>query len=429
MSSAIRDPLHGILNWRHGGGQSLQPPTVPGDRNRQPFEWRSSIGADESCTLVKQGNGLYAAKSPNGKSWLSRQPDGSLQERATSDASQPGPWECGQYDPSTHAWTPPHGGAFTVEGDQPANGGNGGSNGPSGPERGFLHTDGHKIRTEAGEEWGFFGYTMHTLPTSAKNGDDLSAILADPIVLGYNVIVTIGTHLSQWKKDNGFYLDPFAPGYQEALTLMFDTCALKGLRVAHAALADCQGLNQQQIQHIWDLNVDVARGRWNVLLRVGNEDLANGYDCGTLNRPSNMGGVLCSRGSRGIDTPPHPSAWDFIEWEGRRDPMHKALDDSGSGVLELLAGYDGTHGHVGPFSCPVIHIEPPFFHDTNPDMYGDGRWTSPADALTLGAGISLYAPGGAFGCSNGLVCRPIGNGVARECGEQFIRGLRAGFVR
>ena len=321
MSSAIRDPQHGILNWRYGGGQGLNPPTNPSDHNRQPFEWRSAVGPDESCTLVKQGNGLYAAKSPNGKSWLSRQPDGSLQERATSDPSQPGPWESGPYDPSTRAWTPPHGGPFIVEGDQPANGG-GGNGGPSGPEHGFLHTDGHKIRTEDGGEWLCAGYTMHTLPTSAKNGDDLSAILADPIALGYNTIVTIGTHLSQWKKDNGFYLDPFAPGYQDALALLFDTCAMKGVRVAHGALADCQGLSQSQILHIWHMNIDVARGRWNVLLRGGNEDKANGWDCDLLDRPTNMGGVLCSKGSRGIDTPPSNQYWDFIEWEGRRDPLH-----------------------------------------------------------------------------------------------------------
>jgi hypothetical protein len=80
------------LNWRWGGGQSLQPPTNPADPNRAPFEFgRTVAGQDETCELVALGGGEYAVRAPNGRSWLSVQPDGSLEERDAS--TPPGAWE------------------------------------------------------------------------------------------------------------------------------------------------------------------------------------------------------------------------------------------------------------------------------------------------------------------------------------------------
>src|SRR5258708_2757288 len=206
---------------------------------------------------------------------------------------------------------------------------------------------------------------------------------------------------------------------------MYDACAAKGLRVASAVLADVQGVNGPQQFAIWHLAWDVSRNRWNVFLRVGNEDGANGYDCGGFDRPQNMGGVLCSRGSRGINTPPHPNHWDFAEWEPRRDPTFKALDDAGAGILELRHGYAQYPGGV---PVPLVVIEPPFFHDSPHDQWGDTRWTDPRLALQLGLNIGANCPGGAFGASDGLICQPL-QPRAAECARQFFRGLRGAFLR
>ena len=59
MNIALSKPSY--LNWRYGGGQSLEPPTAPGDRNRQPFEFnRSEVGADDECHLAPFSGGKYA---------------------------------------------------------------------------------------------------------------------------------------------------------------------------------------------------------------------------------------------------------------------------------------------------------------------------------------------------------------------------------
>jgi hypothetical protein len=73
-------------------------------------------------------------------------------------------------------------------------------------------------------------------------------------------------------------------------------------------------------------------------------------------------------------------------------------------------------------------IEPPFFNDTDPDGFGDGRWTSPAAALRLGLNITANCAGGAFGSTQSLVCRPNGP-IAAACARAQRRGMRAGFQR
>jgi hypothetical protein len=82
-----------FLNWRYGGGQSLDPPTNPDDPNRDPYEHgRPVAGADETGQLFQFADGTYGMQSPNGRSWLSVQGDGSLEERPVTD-QEPGPWE------------------------------------------------------------------------------------------------------------------------------------------------------------------------------------------------------------------------------------------------------------------------------------------------------------------------------------------------
>lgn len=61
----------------------------------QGFEQRDTthVGSDEQPEVVKNDDGSYSLKSPDGSEWLSIQPDGSRQARQTSDPSQPGVWE------------------------------------------------------------------------------------------------------------------------------------------------------------------------------------------------------------------------------------------------------------------------------------------------------------------------------------------------
>lgn len=83
-----------FLNWRYGGGQSLDPPTNPDDDNHDPFEFgRSEAGVDETAQLVELSDGTYGLMSPNGRSWLSIQPDGAFQEREVIEGEEPGVWE------------------------------------------------------------------------------------------------------------------------------------------------------------------------------------------------------------------------------------------------------------------------------------------------------------------------------------------------
>jgi hypothetical protein len=88
----ISEPAY--LNWRYGGGQSLDPPTNPDDPNRDPFEHgRPVAGVDETGNLYQFVDETYGIQSPNGRSWVSVQGDGSLEEREVVEGQEPGPWE------------------------------------------------------------------------------------------------------------------------------------------------------------------------------------------------------------------------------------------------------------------------------------------------------------------------------------------------
>jgi hypothetical protein len=82
------------LNWRWGGGQSLDPPTNPDDLDRAPFEYgRTEAGAHETAQLVSLPDGTFGLMSPNGRTWLSIQTDGTYEERPVVAGEEPGPWE------------------------------------------------------------------------------------------------------------------------------------------------------------------------------------------------------------------------------------------------------------------------------------------------------------------------------------------------
>lgn len=279
-----------------------------------------------------------------------------------------------------------------------------------------------------GDFWLFAGYTMHTLPTAVKKQNaDVPALLREAKSYGANTIVAIGMHRSDWKKANGFDLDPFEAGWQDVLARMFDLAAAEDLRVALGVLADAQGYDTNQQQRILDMASEVMRGRWNAIARKGNESNVNGWDPARLHFPD-LGGVLTSHGSQGEDNPnnvnrPYRPFLRFGEYEGRRD-LPKALIDAGGGMRELQAGFAGWE-HV---PVPLIHVEPAMFHDTSPDMYGDRRWTSVSDAVALGVNTSANCAGGAFGASDGMVCRSL-QPAAAEMARGYFRGMWGGFKR
>ncbi len=140
-----------------------------------------------------------------------------------------------------------------------------------------------------------------------------------------------------------------------------------------------------------------------------------------------MGGVLTFKGSQGIGYPSAQGEWDFGVWEPRRGPIYKAMDDAGAGALELMHGYQGQDGYHGPFTR-LVEDEPPYFHSSTPDFYGDERWTSPKLALQLGLNIGANVAGGAFGSSLGCICQLDDPGTI-ECGKNFYRGLTTAFLR
>jgi hypothetical protein len=310
-------------------------------------------------------------------------------------------------------------------------------------QHGFLRVVARIVRNqpfvdlvdEDGKPWLLAADTRHTLLCNVARGEDITGILDESVDLGANTVIVIGCHLSDWKKEHGFYLDPRQAEHPARMAALYDAAAAKGVRVYYRALADAQGLSGGEQRAIWQQAVDVARGRWNVFLTIGNEGGwgdqgggANGWRSSDFSRPGDMGGVLVGRGSFGENRAPDPDHWDLAEWEPRREPIHKALDDCGSGVFELQHGY--TEYPNGVKHAAVFVSEPMVFNDSDTDWAGDsGRWTEPFLARFAGVNIAAGgACGGAFISSDGMVCRPLGP-IAAECGREFFRGLRSAFVR
>jgi hypothetical protein len=291
-----------------------------------------------------------------------------------------------------------------------------------------------------GRPWLFAAYIAHLLPVRLYNGEDMGPILDEAKGYGANTIETIGMHDSDWKHQNGYALNPLAdpPRYQAMLAQLFDMAAARGLIVAHAVFADCQykpfTLDEQQ--RIWGMSKDVMRGRWNVLPRIGNEWPVNGWYPGDFDR-SDLPGMLCSRGSVGIDGTPYQDQWDWTEWSPprcdngecwRTEAWAKSIGDHGAGTEWLYTGYESDDGQpIGPFRV-IVDTEPLFFHDTPNDRWGDSRICDPAVALRIGLNAAANSSGAGFGASDGLEALPLGP-TAAECARQFFRGMWAAFVR
>lgn len=295
---------------------------------------------------------------------------------------------------------------------------------PIGKESGFLHVEGRNFVTEQGQPWQFRGYSSHYLQNCFVGGYPthfINDVLDQINEYGYNTIISIGHHNSPWKQANGWAYGPHTdPNYFHNLGKLLDLCADKKIRVAHAIMADMQFATFDP-QWFFRESCAVLAGRWNVLARKGNENKHNGYDPRNFAYP-NMGGVLCSQGSHGDQVNPYTPYLDFCEFEVKRSLPKMFLD------LPLRQMMDGDF--AGPATNrPTINIEPMYFADTNPDHVGDNRSTDPRVALESGIMMAACA-GGGFGCSLGLECKVLAPGsISDQCAREFIRGLKAGFVR
>jgi hypothetical protein len=300
---------------------------------------------------------------------------------------------------------------------------------PTVGEHGQIRTQGDWFIDEDGKLWPFAGYLTHLLMCRIAKGEDVGPIFDEAKGYGANTLIPICMHLSPWKKDNGFLLDPRDPGWQQLLATTCDLAAAKKMRLAPMCLADAQyGLSDSEKRRAWDIFRETIKGRWNVIGILGNESGANGFSSGDFQKPTDTGGVLYANGSEGQNTPPINAYWDLSLWEPRTGPPYKSFDDAGAGMLELAAGYQGVDGKHGPFPCPLVCIENPIFNFVSPDKWGDHRWTEPADALMFGLENGPNAAGGAIGTSQSLEGQPNGEKDAESC-RRYFQGLRASFLR
>lgn len=291
---------------------------------------------------------------------------------------------------------------------------------PSKPESGVLTVRGRDFYNDDGRPWVFAGYHAHLL--LIRSPDEIRARIQEARGYGANAVIVIGCHLSDWKRQNGYLYDPRDPSHPGRLAQLFDIAADESMRVCYKALADCQGVSVSDQRAIWTTAGNVARGRWNVLLSLGNEGDSNGWTPGDFAPMPDPQGVLQSKGDKNGDQPPYTPPWDFAEFESRRD-LPKALTDAS--CTELFYGWDGYRGIQ---DRPIVNIEPVFFSDTDPDKWGDHRWTDPAMARTLGGYIAVGCAGGGFGASDGMEGLPL-QARAADCARQFYLGLRSAYRR
>jgi hypothetical protein len=293
-----------------------------------------------------------------------------------------------------------------------------------GAEHGFLRNEGIDLVDEAGQPWQARIYHIHTAPVTIAKGLDFGALVREAKGYGFNVIAAIGNHLSDWKKANGLSLDARAPGHQQLLATYFDVLAAEGMRGFLYAGADGQELSLDTQRGIWHDAGDVARGRWNAFACPWNEAPVNGAYDGLHFDRLDLGGVLQARCSMGENRASLLPEWDINLWQSRRGPIHKSLDDSGAGILELQAGYAGS-----PQRFNVIwDIEPWAFNDVSPDRFGDVRITDWRLALKEGLELGPNCGGGGYLETEAMVGNPLTPG-GQERARQFVRGMRAGFLR
>lgn len=309
-------------------------------------------------------------------------------------------------------------------------------------EGGSLHR--YELVDERGKEWCLAGYAIHTLIASVARGQEVRPILDAARDYGANTILALGSHRSPWKFLKGYDYDPLRPDNAEIVARCFDLCADAGLRLYFKTFADMQAFGPEfgfpavpaipldQQRALLDQNRAVMRGRWNAIDGLGNEDGANGWLYSDFDRPADSGGVLCSRGQRGIDEPspgeapliPFKPYWDIGEYSSRRkNPENKSIIDAG--CYELYHG--GWDANPDGYNCVLINSEPPILNATNPDRNGDtGRWTDPNYVRILGATIGAHCSGGICHTTDGMECLPL-DPQTEKLARVFLGALRGAF--
>jgi hypothetical protein len=86
----------------------------------------------------------------------------------------------------------------------------------------------------------------------------------------------------------------------------------------------------------------------------------------------------------------------------------------------MQAGYEGFPAYAGP----ILVGETGIFYSSNPDPFGDFRWTDPQVALQLGLNAGANAQGLCFGTTNTLIARAP-DPVEDACLTAAFRGFWA----
>lgn len=299
-------------------------------------------------------------------------------------------------------------------------------------ERGFLGTRGNWMCHDDGSPFFMAGIACHCLLPRIARGEDFTWLLDYMDSVKSNTCQIIATHLSQWKIDHGYYFHPLKVDYAGILGRTFDLFASRGKRLLVNALADCQNETLATKQQIWEQTIAIAKGRWNAVLGKGNEDGVNGWAVTDLRNPTleETGGVWVSQGNNGGGTsPPHQPFLQLVQWEARPDPRKKNFDDSGAGAWEMYDGYTlDDNSKFPPCPVPIVVGESAIANETNPDEYGDFRWTNPADYLVMGLNTGANFGGGFVSSSRLLEATPNGP-IADQCVRAYFKGFWRAAIR
>lgn len=296
---------------------------------------------------------------------------------------------------------------------------------PKPHEGGFLNAPVGKmdLYDDKGNPWLFAGIATHLLLNLVIQGVDIRPLLQEWIDVGANTTIVIGQHMSPWKIDNGYKLDPDEhPDYQHKLAEMFDIHAEMGMRCMFHVWADLQFQKPGFDDHgHFNRCRDTMRGRWNVFASKGNEYTVNGWDPARYDF-GDMGGVLKTQGSGGEEVNPYVPYLDITMFEVTRG--RKRLYDNGAGMRQL---FDGDF--QGPATNrATLSIEPTAFNDVSPDHVGDTRETDWKVALAMAVNISANCAGGGLTMSKPMEAKRMTEGD-KKIAREWFRGLRAGFVR
>lgn len=302
MKTAISDE---IVNARFG-------------RFDQGFEHRpvEQQGSDETLAVLPNPDGTWSVQSPTGDDWLSVQMDGTLEARATSDPSQPGPWEKftrqGNVltelpkDGVTRPWrqflireeaaaqtpAPPRGPLSRLRAERP----------------GFVNREGRRV-VIAGVS-AFMHYERFL------KGENIRPLLEQARELGANCLRVFG--MAHYIPVNAGRA-PFKPAdygdrYFDAQPEFFALASEYGQYVYWSVFPDVDLVKPGELSPFFDREVATLERAENTFGELTNEQDAhsfNAVDPSTLHRPTV---IACCSGSYGDIGEAQPHPWDFCDY-------------------------------------------------------------------------------------------------------------------